>query len=50
MDKLIAILTTIIETFGNEAKVSDFERGQIDGLRWAIDIIEELTQKNPAKN
>jgi hypothetical protein len=48
----VELLRTLIEqavaSFGNEHHLSEWERGQIDGLYWAkqlIDIMQE--EKNP---
>lgn len=41
-NKLLKVLERIVETFRSDEVLSDFERGQLDGLRWAIQIISEL--------
>ena len=49
----IEVLEILIEeaanSFGNEHHLSDWERGQLDGLRWAKQLIEML-EKNPPGN
>jgi len=49
MKKAIKALEMIIETFKTEEKLSAFEQGQLDGLRWAKQVLEELEEgKNEA--
>ena len=38
----IKVLKRILETFRSEEKLSDFERGQLDGLRWALQVAQEV--------
>jgi len=38
----------LLEQFKTEERLSDFERGQLDGLRWALDVIDDI--KNPPHN
>lgn len=38
---LVKVLERIIETFKSDEKLSPFEMGQLDGLRWAKQIAEE---------
>ncbi len=40
-NNLLKVLERIAESFKSEEKLSDFERGQLDGLRWAIQVISE---------
>jgi hypothetical protein len=41
----------MIESFGNENHLSEFSRGQIDGLRWAIEAIEAIVEeKSPTSD
>lgn len=42
--KLLKVLERIVETFRSDEVLSDFERGQLDGLRWAIQVISELDE------
>jgi hypothetical protein len=37
----------LLEQFKTEERLSDFEKGQADGLRWALDVVEEI--KNPLR-
>jgi hypothetical protein len=46
MKKAIKALDMIIETFKTEEKLSAFEQGQVDGLRWAKQVLEELEKTN----
>ena len=48
MEQLVKILEQIIETFDSSEKLSAFESGQLDGLRWAIDVVYELKKNPPA--
>jgi hypothetical protein len=48
MERLEKILEEIIQSFGNTEKLSAFELGQLDGLRWAIDVVYELKKNPPA--
>jgi hypothetical protein len=48
MERLEKILEEIIKSFGNTEKLSAFELGQLDGLRWAIDVVYELKKNPPA--
>lgn len=41
MEKLRKAIDLIIGSF-NVDKASTFELGQLDGLRWALDVIDEL--------
>jgi len=34
-------LLTLVNSFDSTEKLSEFERGQLDGLLWAIDVIKE---------
>jgi hypothetical protein len=38
----------LLKQFKSEERLSDFERGQADALRWALDVIEEI--KNPPQH
>jgi hypothetical protein len=46
----------VLQQFKSAERLSDFERGQADGLRWALDVIraikspDELTALNGARN
>lgn len=42
LGNFIKVLTRILETFRSEEKLSDFERGQLDGLRWALQVAQEV--------
>ncbi len=39
---LIKVLERIIASFKSEEVLSDFERGQLDGLRWAVQLAQEV--------
>lgn len=39
---LIKVLDRIIASFKSEEVLSDFERGQLDGLRWAVQLAQEV--------
>lgn len=41
LNNFIKVITRLIETFKSEEKLSEFERGQLDGLRWALQVAEE---------
>lgn len=48
----VEVLRTLIEqavaSFGNEHHLSDWERGQMDGLYWARQLIDLMqNEKNP---
>lgn len=40
--ELAKVLQRIIETFKSDEILSEFERGQLDGLRWALQIVTEV--------
>jgi len=42
LNKWIKVIKRIIETFKSDEKLSDFERGQLDGLRWALQVAQEV--------
>lgn len=42
MGEAIRALERIIETFKSDEKLSPFEQGQVDGLRWAKQVLEDL--------
>lgn len=35
-------LNQAIKSFGNEHHLSDWERGQLDGLQWAKQIVKDI--------
>lgn len=39
---LIKVLERIIASFKSDEVLSDFERGQLDGLRWAVQLAQEV--------
>lgn len=41
-EALARVLQRIIETFRSDEILSEFERGQLDGLRWALQIVTEI--------
>lgn len=41
-EALAKVLQRIIETFKSDEVLSEFERGQLDGLRWALQIVTEV--------
>ena len=42
------LIQEAVNSFGNEHPLSDWERGQMDGLRWAKQLLEMLEEeKNP---
>jgi hypothetical protein len=42
------LIDEAVSSFGNEHHLSDWERGQVDGLRWAKQLLELLQEeKNP---
>jgi hypothetical protein len=41
-------INRLLDGFEFEERLSDFERGQLDGLRWALDVINDI--KNPPHN
>jgi hypothetical protein len=45
MEKYKAALQRIIDSFASDEKLSEFERGQIDALRWAMDVLEMTTKE-----
>jgi len=45
VDAFIGMIEKIVETFKSDEKLSEFERGQLDGMRWVIDLLNEI--KNP---
>lgn len=47
IENAITNLLKIVNGFASTEKLSDFERGQLDGLLWAIDVIEEKTPDTP---
>lgn len=42
LSNFIKVIQRILETFRSEEKLSDFERGQLDGLRWALQVAQEV--------
>ena len=43
-NNLLKVLERIAESFKSEEKLSEFERGQLDGIRWAIQIMSEVEE------
>jgi hypothetical protein len=43
IENAISELLKLVNSFASTEKLSDFERGQLDGLLWAIDVIDEKT-------
>jgi len=43
-NKLLKVLERIAESFKSEERLSEFERGQLDGIRWAIQIMNEVEE------
>lgn len=41
INDLMAALNRIIDSFKSDEMLSEFEKGQVDGLRWCKQIIEE---------
>lgn len=39
---LIKVLERIIASFKSDEVLDDFERGQLDGLRWAMQVAQEV--------
>ena len=39
---LIKVLERIIASIKSDEVLSDFERGQLDGLRWAVQLAQEV--------
>ncbi len=46
MNDLLAEVVRLIDTFHTEERLSQFELGQCDGLRWVKQIIEEQLWDN----
>jgi hypothetical protein len=40
------IINRLIDSFKSDEPLSVFELGQIDGLRWVIDCVEQLETPN----
>lgn len=47
IENAISELLKLVNGFASTEKLSDFERGQLDGLLWAIDVIDEKTPDSP---
>lgn len=43
-NNLLKVLERIAESFKSEERLSEFERGQLDGIRWAIQIMNEVEE------
>ena len=43
-------LQIALSEFGNEHHLSEWERGQRDGLYWAMQIVEEMLEFKAEKN
>jgi hypothetical protein len=41
------VVKRLVKSFKSDEKLSDFERGQVDGLRWVLDVLDAI--KNPAE-
>lgn len=41
LEAIKAAIKRIIDSFKSDEKLSEFERGQVDGLRWVAQIIDE---------
>lgn len=47
--RVLELIDEAIASFGNQPHLSAWERGQVDGLLWAKQIINEFLElKNPA--
>lgn len=44
IQRVKAALERIVESFKSDEVLSEFERGQVDALRWALQVIEELEE------
>lgn len=43
-------LKIALVSFGNEHHLSEWERGQKDGLYWAVQIVDEMLEFKAEKN
>jgi hypothetical protein len=48
VETLMKLIEQAVASFGSEHHLSDWERGQMDGLYWAKQLIEMMQEeKNP---
>lgn len=42
---LIKVIQRVMDTFRTREKLSEFERGQLDGLLWCVQLADEVIKK-----
>ena len=42
LNRIENAIDAVLEQFDTPERLSDFEKGQADGLRWALDIIRAI--------